>query len=165
MGGTDVPRLLKIARSDLLHLGNLKWIKINPDIFGSTIQSVTDDEKRGALGMHDTSELNLLNVLNPLFLEGLPEKLEKVGDNPRKRHNPRNHMAKIRVFVPACGSGNFLVIAYRDIRVIEAEITKRRGEADRRTENLVMKFRDLDLRDRSAEIAWLARSLLTVSVT
>ena len=79
LGGTDVPRLLKIARSDLLHLGNLEWIKINPDIFGSTIQSVTEDEKRDALCMHDTSVPNLLNVLNPVFLEDLCHRLVYQG--------------------------------------------------------------------------------------
>lgn len=152
-GGTDVPRLLKIAHSDLLHLGNLEWTKINPDIFGSMIQAVTDDEERGALGMHNTSVPNLLTVLNAPLNGDLPEKLEKVGDNPRKRLNLRNHMARIRVFVPSGGSGSCLVIAYRDSRVIEAEINTQRGEADRRTVSFVMKFRGLELRDRSVLIS------------
>jgi hypothetical protein len=111
--------------------GNLDWKKINPDIFGSMIQAVADDEERGALGMHYTSVPNILKVLNPLFLDDLREKLEEAGDNPRKLLNLRNRMAKIRVFDPACGSGNFLVIAYKEMRAIEAEINKRRGEPDR----------------------------------
>ena len=65
-GSTDVPRFSKIARSYLLHIGNLDWTKINPDIFGSMIQAVADDEERGALGMHYTSVPNILKVLNPL---------------------------------------------------------------------------------------------------
>jgi hypothetical protein len=64
----DVPRFSKIARSYLMHVGNLDWTKINPDIFGSMIQAVADDEERGALGMHYTSVPNILKVLNPLFL-------------------------------------------------------------------------------------------------
>jgi hypothetical protein len=61
----------KIARSYLLHVGTLDWTKINPDIFGSMIQAVADDEERGALGMHYTSVPNILKVLNPLFLDDL----------------------------------------------------------------------------------------------
>ena len=128
-GSMDVPRFSKIARSYLLHIGNLDWTKINPDIFGSMIQAVAEDEERGALGMHYTSVPNILKVLNPLFLDDLRAQLEEAGDNPRMLLNLRKRMARIRVFDPACGSGNFLVIAYKEMRAIEAEINKRRGEA------------------------------------
>lgn len=133
-GSTETPRFSRIARSYLVHIGNLNWKKINPDIFGSMIQAVADDEERGALGMHYTSVPNILKVLNPLFLDDLREKLGEAGDNPRKLLNLRNRMAKIRVFDPACGSGNFLVIAYKQMREIEAEINVRRGEPDRRSD-------------------------------
>ncbi|RCK43656.1 lactate dehydrogenase [Thalassospira profundimaris] len=152
----DVPRFSRIARSYLLHIGNLDWTKINPDIFGSMIQAVADDEERGALGMHYTSVPNILKVLNPLFLDDLREKLEEAGDNARKLLNLRNRMAKIRVFDPACGSGNFLVIAYKQMRAIEAEINKRRSEADRRSEIPLTNFRGIELRDFPAEVARLA---------
>ena len=132
-GSMDVPRFSRIARSYLLHIGSLDWKKINPDIFGSMIQAVADDEERGALGMHYTSVPNILKVLNPLFLDDLRAKLEEAGDNPRMLLNLRKRMARIRVFDPACGSGNFLVIAYKEMRAIEAEINKRRGEPDRRS--------------------------------
>lgn len=155
-GSTDVPRFSKIARSYLLHIGKLDWTKINPDIFGSMIQAVADDEERGALGMHYTSVPNILKVLNPLFLDDLREKLDEAGDNPRKLLNLRSRMARIRVFDPACGSGNFLVIAYKEMRAIEAEINKRRGEADRRTDIPLTNFRGIELRDFPAEIARLA---------
>ena len=128
-GSMDVPRFSKIARSYLLHIGSLDWTKINPDIFGSMIQAVAEDEERGALGMHYTSVPNILKVLNPLFLDDLRAQLEEAGDNARKLLNLRKRMAKIRVFDPACGSGNFLVIAYKEMRAIEAEINRRRGEA------------------------------------
>jgi hypothetical protein len=108
-GNLEVPRFTRIARSYLLHIGSLDWTKINPDIFGSMIQAVADDEERGALGMHYTSVPNILKVLNPLFLDDLREKLAEAEGNPRKLANLRSRMAKIRVFDPACGSGNFLV--------------------------------------------------------
>jgi hypothetical protein len=155
-GNTDVPRFSRIARSYLLHIGSLDWKKINPDIFGSMIQAVADDDERGALGMHYTSVPNILKVLNPLFLDDLREKLEEAGDNSRMLLNLRKRMSKIRVFDPACGSGNFLVIAYKEMRAIEAEINRRRDEADRRTEIPLTNFRGIELRDFPAEIARLA---------
>jgi hypothetical protein len=155
-GSTEVPRFSKIARSYLIHIGSLDWTKINPDIFGSMIQAVADDEERGALGMHYTSVPNILKVLNPLFLDDLRTKLDEAGDNGRKLLNLRNRMARIRVFDPACGSGNFLVIAYKEMRAIEAEINRRRGEPDRRTEIPLTNFRGIELRDFPAEIARLA---------
>lgn len=155
-GSTQTPRFSKIARSYLLHVGNLDWTKINPDIFGSMIQAVADDEERGALGMHYTSVPNILKVLNPLFLDDLREQLEAAGDSPQKLLNLRKRMARIRVFDPACGSGNFLVIAYKEMRAIEAEINIRRGEPDRRTEIPITNFRGIELRDFPAEIARLA---------
>ncbi|AZO10564.1 class I SAM-dependent DNA methyltransferase [Mesorhizobium sp. M3A.F.Ca.ET.080.04.2.1] len=155
-GSIDVPRFSKIARSYLIHIGNLDWTKINPDIFGSMIQAVADDEERGALGMHYTSVPNILKVLNPLFLDDLRKRLEEAGNNARSLLNLRKRMAKIRVFDPACGSGNFLVIAYKAMREIEAEINKLRGEPDRRTEIPLTNFRGIELRDFPAEVARLA---------
>lgn len=155
-GNTDVPRFSRIARSYLIQIGNLNWRKINPDIFGSMIQAVADDEERGALGMHYTSVPNILKVLNPLFLDDLRSALEEAGDNARKLLNLRNRMARIRVFDPACGSGNFLVIAYKQMREIEAEINARRGEHNRKTAIPLTNFRGIELRDFPAEIARLA---------
>ncbi len=155
-GNTDAPRFSRIARSYLLHIGNLDWTKINPDIFGSMIQAVTEDEERGALGMHYTSVPNILKVLNPLFLDDLRYGLEVAGTNPRTLLNLRKRMSKIRVFDPACGSGNFLVIAYKEMRAIEAEINKRRAEEDRASEIPPTNFRGIELRDFPAEVARLA---------
>ena len=155
-GSIETPRFTKIARSYLFHIGSLDWKKINPDIFGSMIQAVADDEERGALGMHYTSVPNILKVLNPLFLDDLRTQLEAAGDNARMLLNLRKRMAKIRVFDPACGSGNFLVIAYKEMRMIEAEINKKRGETDLRTEIPITNFRGIELRDFAAEVARLA---------
>ena len=74
-GNLEVPRFSKIARSYLLHVGSLDWTRINPDIFGSMIQAIAEDEERGELGMHYTSVPNILKVLNPLFLDDLRTKL------------------------------------------------------------------------------------------
>lgn len=155
-GSTDVPRFTRIARTYLLHAGNLNWKEINPDIFGSMIQAVADDAERGALGMHYTSVPNILKVLNPLFLDGLRAQLAEAGSNQRKLLNLRKRMARIRVFDPACGSGNFLVIAYKRMREIEAQINQRRGEPDRKTDIPLTNFRGIELRGFPAEIARLA---------
>ncbi|WP_191057885.1 class I SAM-dependent DNA methyltransferase [Geminicoccus harenae] len=155
-GNMDVPRFGKMARAYLIHIGGLDWKKINPDIFGSMIQAVAEDEERSTLGMHYTSVPNILKVLNPLFLDDLRARLEEANDNPRMLLNLRKRMSRIRVFDPACGSGNFLVIAYKQMREIEAEINKRRGEGDRRSEIPLTNFRGIELRDFPAEIARLA---------
>jgi len=160
-GSTDTPRFSKIARSYLLHVGNLDWTKINPDIFGSMIQAVADDAERGALGMHYTSVPNILKVLNPLFLDELRQKLAEAGDgrtpgSVRKLQNLRSRLARIRVFDPACGSGNFLVIAYKELRALEAEINQRLGDPGRPSDLPLTNFRGIELRNFSAEIARLA---------
>jgi hypothetical protein len=155
-GSVEVPRISKIARSYLLHIGGLDWTKINPDIFGSMIQAVADDEERGALGMHYTSVPNILKVLNPLFLDDLRTQLSDAGDNARKLLNLRQRIARIRVFDPACGSGNFLVIAYKQMREIEAEINRRRSEPERHSDIPPTNFRGIELRHFAAEIARLA---------
>lgn len=157
----EAPRFSRIARSYLLHVGTLDWTKINPDIFGSMIQAVADEEERGALGMHYTSVPNILKVLNPLFLDELRAKLEEAGDGQspgslRKLLNLRQRLARIRVFDPACGSGNFLVIAYKEMRAIEAEINRLRGEPDRKSDVPLTNFRGIELRHFSCEIARLA---------
>ena len=155
-GSKEVPRFTRFARSLFLQAGSENWRFINPDIFGSMIQAVADDAERGALGMHYTSVPNILKVLNPLFLDELRAQLEAAGDNPRTLLNLRKRLSRIRVFDPACGSGNFLVIAYKQLREIEAEINARRGEHARGTEISKKNFRGIEIRDFAAEIARLA---------
>lgn len=155
-GSTAAPRFGRMARTHLLHAGRLTWQQINPDIFGSMIQAVADDAERASLGMHYTSVPNILKVLNPLFLDDLRAQLQAAGDNKSKLLNLRKRMARIRVFDPACGSGNFLVIAYKQMRQIEAEINRRRDEAHRRSDIPLTNFRGIELRDFPAEMARLA---------
>ena len=125
------------------------------------IQAVADDEERGALGMHYTSVPNILKVLNPLFLDDLRQKLEEAGDGSTPASKGqlkrlRDRLARIRVFDPACGSGNFLVIAYKEMRQIEAIINERRGERDLPSVIPSTNFRGIEIRHFAAEIARLA---------
>jgi hypothetical protein len=152
----DVPRFSKIARSYLIRAGELDWQQINPDIFGSMIQAVADDDERGSLGMHYTSVPNILKVLDPLFLDDLRQQLAEAGDNARKLLNLRKRIAAIRVFDPACGSGNFLVIAYIKMREIEAEIVRRRKDEDKKSWIGLTNFYGIEIKSFPAEIARLA---------
>ena len=120
------------------------------------IQAVADDDERGELGMHYTSVPNILKVLDPLFLDDIRESLQEAGDNARKLLNLRKRIARIRVFDPACGSGNFLVIAYKQLREIENEINDRRDESGRKSDIPLTNFRGIEIRGFSAEIARLA---------
>ena len=155
-GNLEVPYFSRLARSYLIRAGELDWQEINPDIFGSMVQAIAEEGERSNLGMHYTSVPNILKVLNPLFLDDLREKLQEAGDNSRKLLNLRSRIARIRVFDPACGSGNFLVIAYKQMREIEAEINKRRGESGRRSQIPLTNFRGIEYRDFPAEVARLA---------
>ncbi|MDP3175060.1 MAG: N-6 DNA methylase [Phenylobacterium sp.] len=151
----EVPRFTRAARNYLLHAGELDWKEINPDIFGSMIQAVADDAERGSLGMHYTSVPNILKVLNPLFLDGLNEALAEAGDSVRKLRALRRRIGRIRVFDPACGSGNFLVIAYRQMRDIEHEIIKLTGD-DPKSVIPLTNFYGIEIKGFAAEIARLA---------
>ena len=155
-GNSSVPRFTKAARSYLIGIGRLDWTKINPDIFGSMIQAIADAEARSSLGMHYTSVPNILKVLSPLFLDELKLKLMEAGDNSRKLLNLRRRIAQIRVFDPACGSGNFLVIAYKELRALEAQINQLRSEPTRRSDIPLTNFRGIEINDFPAEVARLA---------
>ncbi|MCW4589420.1 N-6 DNA methylase [Gluconacetobacter entanii] len=157
-GTTDCPKFSKLARTYLLRAGELNWAQINPDIFGSMIQAVADDGERGALGMHYTSVPNIRKVLNPLFLDSLREELEKAGQNTQKLHALKVRLSSIRVFDPACGSGNFLVIAYKDMRDIQSEIDDRLKieRAERKSVIPLANFYGIEIRDFAVEIARLS---------
>ena len=157
-GTRDVPKFSKMARATLLAAGGLKWTQINPDIFGSMIQAVADEGERGALGMHYTSVPNIMKVLGPLFLDDLKQQLEEAGDNSRKLLNLRKRLSRIRVFDPACGSGNFLVIAYIRLREIEEEILRRRDNKadDPKSVIKLTQFYGIEINSFPAEIARLA---------
>ncbi len=150
------PTFTRTSRAYLLRAGELDWKTINPDIFGSMIQAVADDDERGELGMHYTSVPNIQKVLDPLFLDDLREQLEAAGTNKRKLFNLRQRLSRIRVFDPACGSGNFLVIAYIRMREIEDEIMRRRGEVLTRSAISLTQFYGIEIKSFAAEIARLS---------
>ncbi len=110
------------ARKILIELGELNWKDINPDIFGSMIQAVVIPEYRSDLGMHYTSVPNILKLIKPLFLDELYEAFEKHQNNAAQLRKLIQRIAKIKFLDPACGSGNFLIITYKEIRLLEIKI-------------------------------------------
>lgn len=120
----NLPTFSAKARKILIELGDLDWKEINPDIFGSMIQAVVIDEYRSDLGMHYTSVPNILKLIRPLFLDELYEEFEKSKNSISRLRKLIKRMSEIKFFDPACGSGNFLIITYKEIRVLEIEILK-----------------------------------------
>jgi hypothetical protein len=121
----NIPIFSSKARKILIELGDLNWKDINPDIFGSMIQAVVLDEYRSDLGMHYTSVPNIFKLIKPLFLDELYEEFEKVQDNVKQLRVLIIRISKIKFFDPACGSGNFLIITYKEIRLLEIKILQR----------------------------------------
>jgi len=119
------PKLNAKARKMIIDAGTLNWKQINPDIFGSMMQAVVHSDQRGSLGMHYTSVANIMKVIEPLFLNDLKEQLDKAGDSKPKLSKLRDRLYQLRLFDPACGSGNFLIIAYKELCKLEIEILKR----------------------------------------
>ena len=120
-----VPSFGAKSRKIIIECGALNWKAINPDIFGSMIQAVIHPDRRGGLGIHYTSVVNIMKVIEPLFLDDLNEELEKAGGNKKKLTSLLQRLYRFRVFDPACGSGNFLIIAYKELCKLEIEIFKR----------------------------------------
>nr|MBF0223707.1 class I SAM-dependent DNA methyltransferase [Desulfobulbaceae bacterium] len=120
-----VPAFSRKARQIIIECGALNWKEINPDIFGSMIQAVVHGDQRGSLGMHYTSVTNIMKVIGPLFLTNLYEELDQAGTNKTKLKNLLSRLRNIRIFDPACGSGNFLIIAYKELCRLEIESIKR----------------------------------------
>ena len=125
---TPIPALDGRCRRFLIECGRLDWRTINPDIFGSMLQAVVDVSLRGELGMHYTSPTNIRKVLDPILLDSLRAELEAAGKNRVKLQELQNRLRRIRIFDPACGSGNFLIIAFKELRAIEMEVCRRLGE-------------------------------------
>ncbi len=119
-----VPLFSAKSRQILIELGNLQWKDINPDIFGSMIQAVTTGEERSKLGQHYTSVPNILKLIKPLFLDELYKELEK-ATTVKQLYQLQKRIANIKFFDPACGSGNFLIITYKELRVLEIELFKK----------------------------------------
>ncbi|MEY8832107.1 class I SAM-dependent DNA methyltransferase [Phaeobacter italicus] len=161
-GKPDCPVFDPISWGYLLDAAGEDWRKINPDIFGSMIQSIADTKRRSELGMHYTSVPNILKVLGPLFLDDLDAAIEKAWDRPKALEKVLLRLARIRVFDPACGSGNFLVVAYRELRQREMRVMKRlvdlTGQTFMRLSSSLKlsSFHGIEITDFGAETAKLA---------
>ncbi|KKB33786.1 class I SAM-dependent DNA methyltransferase [Bacillus thermotolerans] len=129
---TEPHEELKFSRKSrklIIECGELlNWAKINPDIFGSMIQAVATEESRSHLGMHYTSVPNIMKVINPLFLDELKQDYIDAYDDYKKLEALLTRISKIKFFDPACGSGNFLIITYKEMRRLEIKIIKRLQE-------------------------------------
>ncbi|SDD74917.1 class I SAM-dependent DNA methyltransferase [Aquimonas voraii] len=120
-----IPAFDARMRATLLEATTLDWSRISPAIFGSMFQSVMDAKARRNLGAHYTSEKNILKLIGPLFLDELKAELERIGGNTARLKSFHIKLANLRFLDPACGCGNFLVIAYRELRLLELEVLKR----------------------------------------
>jgi len=120
----QIPVFSTKSRQAIIDSGTLDWSSINPDIFGSMFQAVVDESERGSLGMHYTSVPNIMKVIKPLFLDDLNEEFDKSIGNNKKLIKLADRLSKIKIFDPACGSGNFLIIAFKELKRLEMEIFK-----------------------------------------
>ena len=121
----SVPSFTSQMRARLIEACAFDWSAISPAIFGSLFQSVMDKEARRHLGAHYTSEKNIFKLIKPLFLDELWEELESCGKNKQKLNIFHDKISKLKFLDPACGCGNFLIISFRELRLLELEILKR----------------------------------------
>ena len=118
-------------RQLLLDCCALDWSRISPAIFGSLFQSVMDATLRRNLGAHYTTEKNILKLIKPLFLDELRAEFERIKTHRKRLEEFHQHLARLTFLDPACGCGNFLVIAYRELRLLELDVLRAldKGEA------------------------------------
>ncbi|MDA8901190.1 class I SAM-dependent DNA methyltransferase, partial [Pontimonas sp.] len=163
-----VPVFNKKARDILVESGKLQWSRINPDIFGSMFQAVVTPDQRADLGQHYTSVPNILKTIEPLFLDHLKDEFDAGYDKDKKLEALLERIGQIKVFDPACGSGNFLVIAYKELRKLEHAILERLTEISPKHQLLyaescinIENFFGIELDDFAAEVAilslWIAK--------
>jgi hypothetical protein len=169
------PTFSRRSRQAIIDSGELQWKEINPDIFGSMFQAVVSVDQRGNLGQHYTSVPNIMKVIEPLFLNELYEEFynAKALQNSVETHSRASlrlnellhRISKIKIFDPACGSGNFLIIAYKELRRLEMKIIKALGTLSFSTITLG-NFYGIEIDDFAHEIAqlslWLAEHQMNV---
>lgn len=161
-GRIDAPQFDQLAFRYLRDACDMDWKLINPDIFGSMIQSIADPNARSELGMHYTSVPNIMKVLGPLFLDELDEAIEKASGKLPVLRSLLKRLSHIKVFDPACGSGNFLVVAYRQLRDREILILQKIEQLTGNKQNEfwssipLSNFYGIEITDFAAETAKLA---------
>lgn len=166
--GQIVPQFTKNARDLLIEAGKLIWREINPDIFGSMFQAIVTPGKRANLGQHYTSVPNILKTIEPLFIDQLKEKFNNAYTSVPQLEKLLERIGKIKVFDPACGSGNFLVIAYKELRRLEHAILERLGDLSIKHQRIALdsrinieNFYGIEIDDFAVEVAilslWIAK--------
>lgn len=143
------PNFTRRSRKAIINSGELDWSAINPDIFGSMMQAVITPEHRGGLGMHYTSVPNIMKVIQPLYLEGMYESYEKGYNEPKRLIKLLERISKVKIFDPACGSGNFLIIAYKELRRLEMKIIRRLIELQKLAQTFKAKQEQLSIIPKS----------------
>jgi type I restriction-modification system DNA methylase subunit len=151
----NIPKFSSLSRKVMIESGRQNWSAINPDIFGSMFQAVISVDQRGSLGQHYTSVPNIMKVIEPLFLNDLKEAFENAKGNPKKLNELLYRLKNIKIFDPACGSGNFLIIAYKELRRLEMQVFKELGSFALSQISL-SQFYGIELDDFAHEIAILA---------
>ncbi|ANQ76035.1 MULTISPECIES: class I SAM-dependent DNA methyltransferase [Rhodococcus] len=148
----NISPLTSAFRNYLLEACEFDWTIISPAVFGSMFQTVKSKEARRHGGEHYTTEENILKTIRPLFLDEYTERLEDAWDDKAKLTKLHNELGRLLFLDPACGCGNFLIVAYRELRALELEILKRR--------------RDLDIIDNTdIKISGVDRAQLSFDVT
>ena len=126
----QIPKLTKDFRKIMIECGDLDWNSINPDIFGSMMQAVVQRGERKELGMHYTSSGNILKLIKPLFLDAFYDEFHQAKSDKKKLNKLLSKLYNIRIFDPACGSGNFLVVTYKELYKLEIEVLKEIKDVD-----------------------------------
>lgn len=163
-----VPQFTKKARDLLIEAGSLIWREINPDIFGSMFQAIVTPGKRSNLGQHYTSVPNILKTIEPLFMDELKEKFGNAYNSVPQLEKLLDRIGEIKIFDPACGSGNFLVIAYKQLRQLEHAILERLGDLSVKYQRISLEsrinienFYGIEIDDFAVEVAilslWIAK--------
>lgn len=167
------PKFSRAARKILIECGELDWSMINPDIFGSMIQAVVHPGLRSEIGMHYTSVSNIMKVIQSLFLDDLYKQMESNQDNAKGLQKLLDRLYHMKIFDPACGSGNFLIIAYKELRTLEIAIYERLRELRKHERGVIFlpqirltQFCGIEIDDFAHEIAilslWLAEHQMNV---
>lgn len=163
-----IPELGKKGRKMLLECGTMDWSEINPDIFGSMFQAVIDVEQRSRLGQHYTSYSNIMKVIKPLFLDTLETELNKQRRSAKGLKALLVRLSEIKIFDPACGSGNFLIVSYKELRKLEMKVIDALKELEPQGFSMsgihLSQFYGIEIDDFACEIArlslWMAEHQL-----
>ncbi len=172
-----IPEFNKEARDLLIEASSkLDWSNINPDIFGSMFQAVIRPKERAGLGQHYTSVPNIMKTIEPLFLDELKEEFDRAYNDNKRLERLLARIGSIKVFDPACGSGNFLVIVYKELRKLEHAILERKGELTGMMQQALLgsrvdieNFYGIEIDDFAHEVAilslWLAKHQMNMEFT